>query len=263
MRASETRAAATPRVPAKPPVPEFLADEFVEDDLDELLPEELIVEDRPSESAVIFAGPSDPPPGPAVRPPPATTSATPTPAPTVSRQRLPIRAERLLTMGCGAIVGALIVAIAVRSRAPAAVHAEPPAISLPAIEPPPQQAPAVLFPRPTQPPAPATSVSSPPPPAVATALATASVAAPSPPESDAATDAKHAAQKALEDGQVAKAITLGEQSVRLDPTDAEGWLILGAGYLQKGAFKDAHRCFISCVKQATHGALRECAALSR
>jgi len=244
MRPSGTRATGTPRRLSKPPVPELLADEFVEDDLDELPPEDLIAEDVPSESAVVFAGPSDPPPGPAVWPSPATTSATATPVATVWRRRLPMGGQRLLTMGCGAIVGALAVAITVRSRAPVPAHVEPQASAPPAIEP---------------------QVSSPPapPPSVATAAAAASVAASSPAESAAATNAKHAAQKALERGQVARAITLGEQSVVLDPTDAEGWLILGAAYLQKGAFKDAHRCFGSCVKLATHGARSECAALSR
>ena len=49
----------------------------------------------------------------------------------------------------------------------------------------------------------------------------------------------------------------------LDPTDAEGWLILGAAYLQRAAPQDAKRCFASCVKEATRGPRGECAALLR
>jgi Flp pilus assembly protein TadD len=76
-------------------------------------------------------------------------------------------------------------------------------------------------------------------------------------------DTKEAAQAALEHGKVPLAIELGERSVSLDPTDAEAWLVLGAAYLQRGASKDARRCFSSCVEQATHGGQRECAALLR
>jgi cytochrome c-type biogenesis protein CcmH/NrfG len=53
------------------------------------------------------------------------------------------------------------------------------------------------------------------------------------------------------------------RSNALDATDAEGWLILGAAYLQRGSFKDARRCFASCAKEATHGPRGECSALLR
>lgn len=264
-RAAGTLAAGSPRRPSKPPVPELLADEFVEDDIDELPSEDLIVEDLRGESAVVFAGPSDPPPGPAIKPPSVTNSATRRPATTVSHARFPADIQRMITIGCGAVAGALAVAIAVRSRAPDRVRAEPPATAIPAVEPrdlPPRAPP---HPPAALPPPPAATAPLPPAlpePVAATSVATA-IGAPPLPDEAAASDTKHAAQKALEHGQVARAITFGEQSVQLDPTDAEGWLILGAAYLQKGAFKDAHRCFTSCVKQATHGARSECAALSR
>ena len=80
---------------------------------------------------------------------------------------------------------------------------------------------------------------------------------------DEATQAKQDAEKALEKGHAAQAIEAGERSVALDPTDAEAWLILGAGYDQRGAFAQARRCFATCAKVATRGPRRECAALLR
>jgi Flp pilus assembly protein TadD len=80
---------------------------------------------------------------------------------------------------------------------------------------------------------------------------------------DEATQAKQDAEKALEKGRAAQAIEAAERSVALDPTDAEAWLILGAGYDQRGAFAQARRCFATCAKVATRGPRRECAALLR
>jgi Flp pilus assembly protein TadD len=62
---------------------------------------------------------------------------------------------------------------------------------------------------------------------------------------------------------VALSIELGERAVQLDPTDADSWLVLGAAYMQRGDNKNARRCFSSCVKEATSGARRECAAMLR
>jgi hypothetical protein len=79
----------------------------------------------------------------------------------------------------------------------------------------------------------------------------------------AALTTKNSSQQALEQGKVGLAIELGEHAVELDPTDADGWLILGAAYMQRGDNKNARRCFASCVKQATAGAKKECAAMLR
>ncbi len=76
----------------------------------------------------------------------------------------------------------------------------------------------------------------------------------------AAVEAKRAAATALAAGQVVEAIEAGEHAVALDPTDAETWLILGAGYDQRGAPAEARRCFASCVRFATHGPRSECSA---
>ena len=75
--------------------------------------------------------------------------------------------------------------------------------------------------------------------------------------------AKRDAEAALEKGRTAQAIEAGERAIALDPTDAEAWLILGAGYDQRGAYAQARRCFASCAREATHGPRRECAALLR
>ena len=79
----------------------------------------------------------------------------------------------------------------------------------------------------------------------------------------AAAEAKRDAQRALDRGRLADAIEAGEESVALDPTDADAWLLLGAAYQQKGRFPDARRCFSTCVDQARRGALWECRALLR
>jgi hypothetical protein len=75
--------------------------------------------------------------------------------------------------------------------------------------------------------------------------------------------AKRAAHGALENGRSSEAIAAGERSVALDPTDAESWLVLAAGYDQGGRHPDALRCFASCVQFADHGPRGDCLALLR
>jgi len=79
----------------------------------------------------------------------------------------------------------------------------------------------------------------------------------------AAAQAKTAARKALEGARLNASIEAGERSVELDPTDGEAWLILGAAYQQKGAWKDARRCYKACVDQGNRGPRAECAAMLR
>jgi Flp pilus assembly protein TadD len=86
------------------------------------------------------------------------------------------------------------------------------------------------------------------------------VAAPDP---AAALVARRTSQGALERGNAKASIEAGEQSVTLDPTDAEAWLILGAAYQARGTYPEARRCFSSCVHIATRGPRGECAALLR
>ncbi len=94
--------------------------------------------------------------------------------------------------------------------------------------------------------------------AAPTATDTAEAPAPDPKE---AAKAKRASQAALERGKIAAAIEAGEQSVSLDPTDAEAWLILGAAYQEKGDQKNARRSFKSCLEQGKRGPRWECAQM--
>jgi cytochrome c-type biogenesis protein CcmH/NrfG len=58
-------------------------------------------------------------------------------------------------------------------------------------------------------------------------------------------------------------IDAGEQSVDLNPTDSEAWLVLGAAYQQMGSIGEARRCFRSCVEKGKGGSRSECAAMLR
>ena len=91
-------------------------------------------------------------------------------------------------------------------------------------------------------------------------------AADAPPDAQAIAEARKArqdSQRALDRGHLAAAIEAGEQSVAIDPTDADAWLILGAAYQAQGHAVDARRCFVSCARQARRGARSECRALLR
>lgn len=67
----------------------------------------------------------------------------------------------------------------------------------------------------------------------------------------------------LEKRRIEDAIDAGERSVKLDPTDGEAWLILGAAYQEKGNMVEARRAYSSCVKQAMSGPRHECAKMLR
>ncbi len=200
---------------------------------DEFLSDEFVLDDVPENGrgpSVVFAGPSDAPP--ALRPPPA---ATPRWASSGGRTAYAFFA---LALAAAAAVAATIatktdpqtreiktmfVATAVPARADGA-EGSPAAASVPS------------------------------------ASVTPDAAA------QAAEDekqAKQTAEGALEKGHTAQAIEAGERAVGLDPTDAEAWLLLGAGYDQRGAYAQARRSFASCAHLATHGPRRECAALLR
>lgn len=89
------------------------------------------------------------------------------------------------------------------------------------------------------------------------------VAENAPADSKSAADAKRDAQRALDRGHLADSIEAGEESVALNPTDADAWLILGAAYQMRGNGAAARRCFASCVQQAKRGSRAECGALLR
>jgi hypothetical protein len=234
---------------------DFLPDEFVLDD----------VPDPGHAPTIVFAGPSDPPP--VLHPPPA---------------RPPGRANDRLyfVIGAGFFAAAAVLAVTLRTRraAPSSeveavfVVESPPVVNAPVVRHASPGASAASLAPPSE------SLAIAPPPAsraVAPPSGTLALAAPtagSTPDGgadaegegmDEATQAKQDAEKALEKGHAAQAIEAGERSVALDPTDAEAWLILGAGYDQRGAFAQARRCFATCAKVATRGPRRECAALLR
>lgn len=73
--------------------------------------------------------------------------------------------------------------------------------------------------------------------------------------------AREEARHALDRGAAAAAIAAGMQSVELDPTDAEAWLILGAAYQLAGKGAEARNAFYSCSKLAKRGDVGECRAL--
>ncbi len=199
---------------------------------DEFLSDEFVLDDVPENGdgpSVVFAGPSDAPP--ALRAPPATP---------------PRRASR---RGVAYVLFALGLAAAASATAITATRS---ALRIREIE---TMSVATAEPASVRP---ADSDSSP--------AASAPVGATPDPAEQAEEDEKQAkrdAQGALEKGRTAQAIEAGERAVALDPTDAEAWLILGAGYDQRGAYAQARRCFASCAHQATHGPRRECAALLR
>lgn len=70
------------------------------------------------------------------------------------------------------------------------------------------------------------------------------------------------ARAALERGAGAAAISAGQRSVAVDPTDAEAWLILGAAYQQAGQEAAAQAAFASCARLAKRGPVGECASFA-
>jgi hypothetical protein len=78
---------------------------------------------------------------------------------------------------------------------------------------------------------------------------------------DTAAGEKRRARAALEGGSLRKAVTAGERSVELDPTDAEAWLLLGAAYEMRGLASDARRAYSSCARQGRSGPVAECRAM--
>ena len=78
-----------------------------------------------------------------------------------------------------------------------------------------------------------------------------------------AKEAKAKARSSLEKRKIADAIEAGERSVKLDPTDGEAWLILGAAYQEKGNITEARRAYSSCVKEGKTGPRTECAKMLR
>jgi hypothetical protein len=74
---------------------------------------------------------------------------------------------------------------------------------------------------------------------------------------------RESARHALERGKLRDAVAAGERATALDPADAEAWLILGAAHQELGHGGAARTAFLSCVKSARRGPVRECGAMLR
>lgn len=96
-----------------------------------------------------------------------------------------------------------------------------------------------------------------------TASAPASPDEPVTPDPAEAKKEKHKSHIALEQGKTDESIQHGELAVKLDPTDGEAWLILGAAYQSKGNWTDARRCYRSCLTEGKRGPRGECSAMLR
>jgi tetratricopeptide (TPR) repeat protein len=81
------------------------------------------------------------------------------------------------------------------------------------------------------------------------------------PPAKTAQQEKRDAQILLDRGAFGRAAEAGERSVRLDPSDGEAWLLLGASYQSMGRAGDAKRAFNSCLSQGKKGPLGECKAM--
>jgi len=75
--------------------------------------------------------------------------------------------------------------------------------------------------------------------------------------------ARETSRSALESNRIGVAVEAGERAVKLDPTDGEAWLILGAAYQQRGDPTNARRCYRACVAQGRRGPRNECAQMLR
>lgn len=225
---------------------------------DDFLPDEFVLDDVPEERhapTVVFAGPSDPPP--VLHPPRART-----PRPANDRLYIVIGAA---LFSASAVLAAILVA---RKTPPdqevqgVFVVESPPVVDLPVQ----RRGSPTASAESIAPPSEKIAVPAPPGSPAAALSATAAGDAGADAESEAmeqAAQAKGEAERALEKGHAKLAIEAGERAVALDPTDADAWLILGAGYDQRGAYAQARRCFATCSKVATRGPRRECAALLR
>ncbi|HVJ89250.1 MAG TPA: hypothetical protein VM580_05555, partial [Labilithrix sp.] len=160
-----------------------------------------------------------------------------------------------------AVAGASAVCLAALMRTTLSWQEAPTALAMPAVEAPVarKEAPTTLA-APQAAPAPTVAI------APAEPVASAVPEPEARPEPEPAGDAKQEKAKslaALEQRKLAAAIEAGERAVRLDPTDAEAWLILGAAHQDNGNVVAARRAYASCVKEAKTGPRAECQNLLR
>lgn len=95
-------------------------------------------------------------------------------------------------------------------------------------------------------------------PTSATATAPAPIA-----ERKSAKEERDTAQRALEHGHAKDAVEAASRATALEPTDAAGWLLLGAAQQELGHAKESRAAFMSCVRLGKRGSVRECRAMLR
>ena len=74
---------------------------------------------------------------------------------------------------------------------------------------------------------------------------------------------KARALRAVSSGRYAEGIALSQAAIDADPTDAQGYLLLGAALQEKGQAGRAEQVFAECASKATHGPKGDCRALAR
>jgi len=198
----------------------------------------------------------------------ATAIPAPAPVPAVAVEPVATAISTALTPPApAAAVEPVVAAIPTALTPPApAVAAEPVATAIPTALTPPAPAVAVepvatAIPAASAPPAPAVAVE-PVATAIPAALATAErkeVAVPA----LSVEQTKARALRAVSSGRYAEGIALSQAAIDADPTDAQGYLLLGAALQEKGQAGRAEQVFAECASKATHGPKGDCRALTR
>ena len=60
-----------------------------------------------------------------------------------------------------------------------------------------------------------------------------------------------------------EAMVTASAALEADPTDAMPYLVLGSALQDAGRWREAHRAYELCVKNAKHGMVDECRAMLR
>jgi hypothetical protein len=74
---------------------------------------------------------------------------------------------------------------------------------------------------------------------------------------------KARALRAVSSGRYTEGMALSQAAIDADPTDAQGYLLLGAALQEKGQEGKAMQVFAECALKATHGPKGDCRALAK
>jgi hypothetical protein len=125
---------------------------------------------------------------------------------------------------------------------------------------------AEVAPDPRSAPPPPPPVESLPEPVAAAPSASDTAAAAAPPASEAAASAvalRDEALKLLEKAKNGEAMAKASAALEADPTDAMPYLVMGSALQDAGRWREAHRAYELCLKNAKHGMVDECRAMLR